>query len=144
MMLSRLWRCRRGVTAVEFALVGPTLLLFTFGIIEAGLLFWMKGGLQSVAALTARCAAIGYVSATTTCTNATATQNYAIGSANTWIMPGVITAANITLTSAAATCNTVAGKFFIVQITSTYLASGFLPAPFSSKNVTVTACYAMA
>ena len=140
----RLLRCRRAVTTVEFALIGPTLILFTFGIIEAGLLFWTKGGLQAVAALTARCGAIGYASATTTCTTTVTTQNYAMAAADKWIMPGVITAASITLTSAAATCNTVAGKFFVVQITSSYFASGFLPAPFSNNNVSVTACYAMA
>ena len=133
-----LLRCRRGVTAVEMAMIAPALLTLTFGAIEIGLLVpWVQGGLQSVAATTARCAAIG----SSACSNV---QSYAVTQAGTWVMPGVITADNVTATSAATSCQGVSGKFYVVTITCPYFATGWLPPPFNDKTVTVSACYPMA
>ena len=49
----------RGVTAIEFAIVLPILLLFTFGLIDLGRALWTEGTLTYAAQVTARCAAIG-------------------------------------------------------------------------------------
>jgi Flp pilus assembly protein TadG len=48
-----------GATAVEFAIVLPILLLFTFGLIDFGRAIWTQGTLHYAAQATARCAAIG-------------------------------------------------------------------------------------
>lgn len=40
--LSRLIRCRRGIAAIEFAFIGPILILLMFGIVEYGRYLWVK------------------------------------------------------------------------------------------------------
>jgi len=137
-ILRPLVRDTRGVTALELGLIAPALLTLTFGAIEVGLLVpWVQGGLQSVAATTARCGAIG----SSACSNV---PSYAVSQAGTWIMPGVITTSNVTATSAATSCKGVSGKFYVVTITCPYFASGILPPPLSDKTITVSACYPMA
>lgn len=49
----------RGVSALEFAIVLPILLLFTFGLIDFGRAIWTQATLDYAAQATARCAAIG-------------------------------------------------------------------------------------
>lgn len=39
-------KCRRGATAVEFALVAPIFLLIILGVFEVGRLFWIKSSMQ--------------------------------------------------------------------------------------------------
>ena len=53
-------RCfaNRGVAAIEFAIVLPILLLFTFGMIDFGRAMWTQGTLTYAAQATARCMAI--------------------------------------------------------------------------------------
>lgn len=129
---------RRGVAAIEFALVAPTLLMLTWGAIEVGLLVpWVKGGLQSVAGIAARCGAVG----SPDCANVKA---YAVGLAGSWVIPGVISTMDVTTESAAKTCNGMAGKFYVVTIACPYFASGILPPPLGSQTITVSACYPMA
>jgi Flp pilus assembly protein TadG len=130
------------VTAIEFALVAPALLTLTFGALDLGLLFWAKAGLQSVAALTARCGATGYTWGTTSCTSAATTSSYAVTTAGSTVMSGIISSSDVSVTSAATTCNSVSGKFFVVTITCPYFSG--LPPPFSGYTLSVTACYAQA
>jgi Flp pilus assembly protein TadG len=56
--LGRLWRCRTGGTAVEFAFVAPALLLLLLGIMEVGRLFWCDASLNYAVQQAARCAAL--------------------------------------------------------------------------------------
>ena len=137
-----LWRCRRAVNMGEFALVAPTLFALSFGTLDLGLLFWTRGGLESVAALTARCGATGYTWGTTSCTTADTTQTFAVTTANSTVMSGIIASSNVTVTSAATTCNSVSGKFFVVTISCPYFSS--LPPPFGGYTLSVTACFAQA
>lgn len=44
-----LWRDRRGVAAVEFALIAPALFLLTVGIIDVGRMMWMASTLDHAA-----------------------------------------------------------------------------------------------
>ncbi len=44
-----LWRDRRGVAALEFALIAPALFLLTVGIIDVGRMMWMASTLEHVA-----------------------------------------------------------------------------------------------
>lgn len=54
----KLWKCTRGASAVEFALVAPLLLLMLFGTIEYSRLFWTQHVLHETAISTARCMAV--------------------------------------------------------------------------------------
>jgi Flp pilus assembly protein TadG len=128
--------CRQGTTTVEFAMISAVLFPMCFAIIEGGMLLWTQGALQSTAALVARCAAISGP-------QCTSPQTYAVNTATSWIMSGVISNSDVTITTTT-NCPTgsgASGNFKKVVITSEYWASGFLPAPWGSKNLSVTACY---
>lgn len=131
-VLRRLAAQRRATTSVEFALVGSMMLLATFGTLDLGLLLWTQNALQSTAALAARCAAIS----SPLCSDVT---NYTVSLAGNWVMPGVISADNVTATSVG-TCNGATGTFEQVAITSSFWAN-VLPPPFHNQTLTVSACY---
>jgi Flp pilus assembly protein TadG len=56
--VTALGRNESGASALEFALTAPVFLLFIFGIIEFGLLFWTQLGLQHGTEMAARCASV--------------------------------------------------------------------------------------
>ncbi len=58
MKLTTIWRDNRAASALEFALTAPVFILFIFGIIEFGLLFWTQIGLQHGTEMAARCASV--------------------------------------------------------------------------------------
>jgi len=136
-------RNRRGSITVEFGVIVGLLTTMTLGTIEIGLLMWVRGSLQSVAALVARCGAVGGMGVGD-CTTTANTKTYAVVVAESWLFPGVITSADVTAVSAATSCKTATGKFYSVSITSSKLANGALPVPFSQSMITVSACYPMA
>jgi Flp pilus assembly protein TadG len=126
-------RDRRGVAALEFALVASGFLMLLLGSIEIGLLWWTENGLQATAALTARCAALG------SCADPKA---FAVSTASGWTLPNAITNADVIVT-AASTCHGSSGgysQFTLVTITST-VWSGILIAPLSGASLKATACY---
>jgi Flp pilus assembly protein TadG len=137
-------RDTRASTTVEFAVVGWMLCLVTFGIVETGLLWWLKSGMQLTASLTARCGAIGYTYQTSNfvCTNTSTTQNYAVTTSQSWLFPNMITSGNVTVNGRVTTCNGFTGNFFSVSI-----ASGFfhaLPPPLGNyTSLQTSACYPM-
>jgi Flp pilus assembly protein TadG len=140
-------RDNKASTAVEFAVVGWMLCMVTFAIIETGLLWWLKSGMQLTASLTARCGAIGYTYNTSnfTCTNTSTTQNYAVATSQNWIMNNMITSNNVTVTPRVATCNgftATNSNFFQVRISSNFFS--FLPPPLGNyASLSVTSCYPM-
>lgn len=161
-MRHSLRRDSRGATAVEFAIVGMMLCLMTFAIIETGLLWWLRTGMQLTAAETARCGAIGFThntgnnTANFYCTSTATTQNYAenyatgngnaIGSgAVPWLLPNMVMAANVTVNGRvtnSAFCNSAPGNFFAVSITSGFFQ--FLPPPLGNfTSLSVKSCYPM-
>ena len=124
-------RDRSGEAAVEFALVALALLVFGFGIVELGRMLWTWQALQSTAADTARCVAIG----SSLCTNP---QNYAISMAAARGV-GSLTAGEITI-AANTTCAGQA-NFAQVSIAHTYksvLAVFFLT---PAAGIKASACY---
>jgi Flp pilus assembly protein TadG len=125
-------RDRRGVVSIEFAIVATVLIPLTAAIIEIGLLLWTQTAMQSVAALTARCVAIG----SALCTNG---QTYAVTLANDWTLNGAISTSNVTV-STTTTCNTASGSFEQVSI-SFPLWSRMVLKPFLPDSFTVSACY---
>lgn len=58
-LLSRFMRDRRGVAAIEFAIVAPLLIMMMFGMIMYGSWFWMAHSVQSMASESARAAIAG-------------------------------------------------------------------------------------
>jgi Flp pilus assembly protein TadG len=126
-------RNTRGATTLEFALVAVILVTLLLGGMELGLIMWTRGTLQSVAAQTARCAAIGSP-------NCVSPTTYA-GNQVTALLAG-ITAATVTATTAASCLSEPAGTitFEVVTITaSPWFAFDF--SLFSPSTETVTACY---
>jgi Flp pilus assembly protein TadG len=166
-MFSRLRRDSKASTAVEFAIVGWMLCMVTFAIVETGLLWWLKSGMQLTASMTARCGAMGYVNTYNTvnflCTNTATTQNYAVNyalglmgnNANTtnntitnmagpvpWLLTNMITTNDVTVNGKVTSCNGFTGNFFSVSISSGFFA--FLPPPLGNyTSLTASACYPM-
>ena len=66
--------CRRGVSAVETALVLPIFLGLLFGIINFGLVMWTQASLHFAVEAAARCASVNAA----TCGSASAVQTYAL------------------------------------------------------------------
>jgi Flp pilus assembly protein TadG len=138
----------KGSTTVEFAIVGWMLCMVTFAIVETGVLWWLKSGMQITAALTARCGAAGYDYGTNavgnfSCTNTTTTQAYAVNTiARSWLFPNMITTSNVTVNGPVTTCNGFSGNFFSVSISSNFLQ--FLPPPLGNyTSLSASACYPM-
>lgn len=121
--LVNLYRDRSGATALEFGLVASVFIPLCLAIFGAGFLMWTRGALQSVAAQTARCAAIQG----TECADVT---GYAISTATSWTFPRVIARDDV---EQALVCRS-AVPFVRVTITSHFWSSG-LPAPF--KGITL-------
>jgi Flp pilus assembly protein TadG len=112
--LARFKRDKRGVAAVEFAIVIVPLLLFMFGIIEFSRAYWTKEALQQTAIETARC--MGLQLATAGCTSTSGGQAYAGSVGNSWGL--TIPTSNVTIATGT-TCGGVSG-FVTVQITYTF------------------------
>jgi Flp pilus assembly protein TadG len=121
-----------GATALEMAFVMPVLIPMLLGPLELGLMWWTDTTLQSVANMTARCAAIGNPACATPST-------YAVNLATSWSSFAVIAAADVSATSAT-TCNGVTGVFEKVTIRNHRWSSAFTY-PFSAASFTLTACY---
>jgi len=130
-----LTRDTKGATALEFALVSGMLLSMLFGGFEAGIMLWTRGTLQSVAAQTARCVAIG----SSLCSSSKA---YAVTQATGWLGSALITQGDVTITTASE-CGTTTGSlgsFEVVTITASPWV-GSIIYPLGSHTETVTACY---
>jgi Flp pilus assembly protein TadG len=143
-MLRWFRRDTKASTAVEFAIVGWMLCMVMFAIVETGLLWWLKSGMQLTASLTARCGAMGYTYNTSNflCTNTTTTQNYAVTTAQSWLFPNMITTGNVTVNGRVTSCNGFTGNFFSVSMSSNFLQ--FLPPPLGNyTNLATNACYPM-
>jgi Flp pilus assembly protein TadG len=148
----RLRRDTKGSTTVEFAVVGTMLCLMTFAIIETGVLWWLRAGIQLTASEAARCWAIGSTYGTTPCTSASATQNYALQYAMgtvpgapgpAWLFANILTTSDVTVSSGrVASCNGFTGTnngFFTVSITHLFPS---MPPPLGNyTSLSASACY---
>lgn len=118
------FRRLRGTVAVEYALILPALLLFTFGLMDAGRLLWTQTTLDRAVQAAARCGAVDTVDCGTTAEiNAYA----------------VTQAFGLTITSSAFTTTTPACG---VQVTVSFPFTFVIPW-IATNNVTLTAtaCY---
>jgi Flp pilus assembly protein TadG len=124
-----------GSVAIEYGLILPAMLLFTFGIMDAGRLIWTNMTLSSVTEAAARCGAVN----TTTCATASIPAYAATLAKNL----GIYNAAASNFVATTPTCG--------VQVKATYTFQFLVPwfpqfsasAPFGSttKTLNATACY---
>lgn len=132
-LLRRFARARAGVAAVEFALVGPLLVLLTLGVMEMAIIGWTQVVLQLTAAQTARCLALG----SSACSNP---MTFAVDTANGWLFPDAVTSANVTLQSNT-TCNSAPGHYAKVTVTAQFAGIGSLPGLLGGGLLSAHACY---
>src|SRR5450631_3737167 len=130
MLKSEVASHRDGTVAIEFGILLPLLLLFTFGIIDFGRVLWTNTTLTRATQAAARC---GALNATTTCPDVAA---YAVSQA--WGIND-ITSAAFTVTTT--TCG--------LQVSATYNFQFIIPwfpqfgssAPLGTQTLTAIACY---
>lgn len=132
-LLRRFLGARQGVTAVEFAVVAPLLIVLTLGVMEAALLGWTQVVLQLTAAQTARCQALG----TSACSNPV---SFAVSTANSWLFPDAITASGVALASST-TCGTAPGHYSKATITAQFAGMSGLPGILGGGTLSAYACY---
>ena len=116
---------------MEFAVIAGVLLPMLFATLSLGFLMWTHNALQSTAALTARCVALG----SSLC--AANPEQFAVNTAQQWIVPGIIDAGDVKIHKRDTSCNDAAGSFgpLTVTITSSYWASDILPQPFAATTL---------
>ncbi len=105
--------CRRGATAVEFALIFPVFLAFVLGIIEVGRAMWIKGSLQYAVEETTRYAMVNTSVSTSTLETYATTMLTSAGVSST----GVTFQATQD-TSGSTTYVTVTGSYVFTGLTS--------------------------
>lgn len=103
--LNTLWRDQRGATAVEFALVGPTMIAAMLGVVQVGMAMWSYNTLRGVAHDAARYAVVNY-QATTRITNSQIVDYTRSVATNP---PYGLLASNLTVTVVNATTQRVTG-----------------------------------
>ena len=146
--MTRRWHRRgdKGGIAIEFAAVAGLLCLMTCGIIEVGIIWWMKSGLQITASMTARCGAIGasYSGSGIPCATSSDTQAYAVSVARSWLFASAVTTSDVTLNGTGGvvtSCNGFTAPFFSVTVTSEAVP-GFL-AFGNVRSLSASACFPM-
>jgi len=121
-------RRQRGAAAIEYALILPAVLIFFFGLMDAGRLLWSYTTLSRAVEAAARCGAIN----TTLCGTAAQVKTFAVSQA--WGM--TITASAFTVTTA--TCGIkVSGSYdfeYVMPILNAVVPKGTI-------TVTASACY---
>lgn len=133
--MRRLATCRRGVTAVEFALVAPPFLCLLFLLLDGGRMLFTQQALNELAAAAARCAAVKPAD----CDSGDKVKTWAVGRAGRLsglsISTGMVTVSNPTQ------CNSVA-NMAQVTIAMPYVRSttALLPGN-TSANLTASACF---
>jgi Flp pilus assembly protein TadG len=138
--MSRFLSDRRGISAVEFALVAPALLLIVLGTAEFARARWMEEALSHTSITGARCMGLQL----TNCAaggvySATATAAYIQGIAQKWGLN--LTPANIAL-NANTSCGGVSGFSQVTLTTSFNTIAPFLITSLSAgKSLSATACF---
>jgi Flp pilus assembly protein TadG len=138
--LAGVLRSRRGVTALEFALIGNTFLVLSLGAIEYGRLMWTQAALQESVTATARCMGIQNAScASSGAVSTAAATSYLQSVASSW---GVTVASSAIALNANTTCGGVAG-FSQVSLSYTFvsLVPKLITALGSGLTMNFAACF---
>lgn len=118
--MKRLLKDRQGASAVELAMTAPLYMAVLFGVAQTGLALWTQLGIEHGAEMAARCASIN----PSTCSSASATQNYAVSESFGLSIPAS------TFSLATPACGN--------QVSASYVYS-FITLVFGSPHVTLTA-----
>jgi Flp pilus assembly protein TadG len=143
-LLSRLIWCRRGVAALEFALVSPILLILLGGIADFGLALWAKSRLASAVAQGGQYAFLAGVGVTASQiqTMVRTTSTLSGVTATTPKPPGYYCLADtppaLTNSTSGSVCADGTNAGFYVQITATYAYPAILPAFSTLASSTLT------
>ena len=129
----RLRRARHGTVSLEMAVAGTLMATLTLGVVGAALAAWTRDGLQSAAASTARCVALAAPACATPA-------SFAVSEAARLVFPGVISAANVTVTPTTS-CNGATGQYARVNIAATHWIGSVLPASLDAMTLSVSACH---
>jgi Flp pilus assembly protein TadG len=138
--VTRLRPCRRGVTALEFALVTPVLLLLMLATIEFGWLGWTISVLQESASLGARCLGVLNTScATSGVASVTKTQQFVQSLA---AGRGITLASSTITPRGSTTCGAVSG-FSTVSIAYSFqtIVPNYFNAFGTGSTLSITACF---
>ncbi len=142
-MLVRLWsmfRCQRGASAVEFAIIVSPLLMLVFGVCEYARMLWSQSALQQTAIVGARC--IGLLQTSCASGGVLSTTN-AISFIQTTAAGWMITlpSSGITITQSTS-CGGVSG-FSSVQLSYTFVSAVPYLFSFSTSGVNLvsSACF---
>ena len=145
-ILKQLCHTRRGVTALEFAVVAPVLMMLMFGTIEFGRLLWTMQGLQTTAVEAARC--MGILASSCASSGAYSSGNttsYIETTAAAWGIS--LTSSNLTLVTRDSTntgCAPTGGTLTVSEVTITYTFQTVVPgllSMLSSKALQGHACF---
>ena len=136
--LRKLFADTGGTAMVEFAIIGPAVIVSILCLIGLGLLLNVQANLNSVAAMAARCGAIG-LAGVQPCTTIYLTKSYAATTASAWTVVSAFTTADVTVVTDTATCKGANGRFYQVTIATSALQS--LPSPINNITLSVTACF---
>jgi Flp pilus assembly protein TadG len=131
---ARLLQDRHGAAAIEFALVVSLFLMICFGLLLVGTVIWTQTTLQNSASLAARCAALN----SPDCPNVA---QYAVNTVANWTFPGMISTANVSVTTNATSCGKANGKFAIVTVSSSFWNSETTRLLGMRGVLTATACF---
>ena len=133
-LIGRLLKSSEGTAALEFALVGPVLLMLIVVIPAGAVVLWARGVVELAASQTARCTAIGV----TACTNDPTT--YATNVIRDWGMAGIVSSVSA-VSTAKTTCSNATGLYSSVTVTGIAGIGGSSTMPFTSVTLTASACY---
>ncbi len=144
-IFKQLYQARRAVTALEFAIIAPVLMMLMLGTMEFGRLLWTMQGLQMTAVQAARC--MGILASSCASSGAYSSDNttsYIESTAGAW---GInLTSSNLTLTrdSTNLNCAPAAGTLTVSEVTITYTFQTVVPgllSMLSSKALQGHACF---
>jgi Flp pilus assembly protein TadG len=144
-MFRELYRARRAVAALEFALLSVPLMLIVFGTIEFGRVLWTREALQMTAVEAARCMGILASScASAGAYSSTDTTSYVESVATTWGI--TLSSSNMTLTrdSTNTACAPTNGTPNVSEVTLTYTFQTMVPgllSMLSSRSLEGHACF---
>lgn len=128
-ILKQLYHSRRGVTALEFAVVAPALIMLMYGTLEFGRLLWTMQGLQMTATEAARCMGILAPScASGGAYSSDNTTSYIETTANTWgisLTSGSL--ALLTRDSTNTACAPATSTLTVSEVTITYTFQTAVP-----------------
>jgi len=138
---TRLFRCRKGVAALEFALISLPLLMIVFGTFEFGRLLWTQQALENAAIAGVRCMGILAPSCSSGgAYSSTDTQTYIEGVAAGWGI--TLTSSNFSPALTTSSTNTECAGLSEVSLSYTFVTAvpGLL-SMLSSNTLVGHACF---